>query len=118
MTLASLMTVGRAASPSNGLVCITDSTITPRCPSSPPTIGPITSSDVTVDVFIQGSSPVVGFDIYVRSDTAYLVPVSASLGTLIVIPTFTSICVYDQSHNVSCTPNTANGPRDVGVCSI
>ena len=112
------MTVGRAAFPSNGLVCITDSTITPSCPSSPPRIGPITSSNVTVDVFIQGSSPVGGFDIYVRSDTAYLVPVSASLGTLIASPTFTSICVNDQSVNGSCTPNTANGPGVVEVSTI
>src|SRR5438876_12198823 len=94
MTLASLMTVGRAASQSNGLVCITDSTITPSCPSSPPTIGPITSSDVTVDVFIQGSYPVGGFDIYVRSDTAYIVSVSASLVTLIARPPFTTIFLY------------------------
>ena len=59
-----------------------------------------------------------GFDIYVRSDTAYLVPVSASLGTLIASPTFTSICVNDQSLNGSCTPNTANGPGVVEVSTI
>jgi len=93
-----------------GLVCITFPSTLTSCPSSPPTIGPLTVGQTfTVGVFIQGSDAMGGFDIYVKSDPTFVTPTSAALSTLIVTPSLTSICVNGSASTGSCTINTANG---------
>src|SRR3989449_2773740 len=107
------------ASPGTGLACITTSTSATSCPTSAPTIGPLTAGTVfTVGVFIQGSDAMGGFDIYVRSDPAFVNPTSAALGNLIANPSLTSICVNGVAQVGSCTVNTANGPGVVEVTTI
>src|SRR2546422_3606356 len=102
-----------------GLVCITDSTTATSCPSSPATIGPLTpGSSFTVGVFIQGSDAMGGFDIFVASNPAFVSPVSAALGSLIVTPSLTSICVNGSAQTGSCTVGAANGPGVVEVTTI
>src|SRR2546425_6521576 len=102
-----------------GLVCITSSTTATSCPSSPPTIGPLTpGSTFTVGVFIQGSDAMGGIDIYVRSDPAFVSPSSAALGTLIASPSLTSICINGSAQAGSCTVGTANGNGVVEVTTI
>src|SRR3989454_1412728 len=107
------------ASPGTGLVCITTSTLATTCPTSAPTIGPLTAGTVfTVGVFIQGSDAMGGFDIYVASDNAFVHPTSAALGTLIHDPSLTSICVNGAATFGACTVNAANGPGVVEVTTI
>src|SRR3989441_12834675 len=107
------------ASPGTGLVCITTSTSATSCPTSAPTIGPLTAGTVfSVGVFIQGSDAMGGFDIYVRSDPAFVNPTGAALGNLIASPSLTSICVNGVAQVGSCTVNTANGPGVVEVTTI
>src|SRR2546425_13014806 len=107
------------ASPGTGLVCITTSTLATTCPTSAPTIGPLTAGTVfTVGVFIQGSDAMGGFDIYVASDNALVNPTSAALGSLIASPTVTNICVNGLAQPGICTPNTANGAGVVEVNTI
>src|SRR2546425_10298153 len=107
------------ASPGTGLVCITASTSATSCPSSPATIGPLTpGSTFTVGVFIQGSDAMGGYDIYVRSDPSFVSPTSAALGSLIVNPSLTSICVNGSAQAGSCTVGAANGPGVVEVTTI
>src|SRR5713101_9096427 len=102
-----------------GRVCITFPSTLTSCPSSPPTIGPLTVGQTfTVGVFIQGSDAMGGFDIYVKSDPTFVTPVSAALGTLIVSPSLTSICVNGSAQTGSCTINTANGAGVVEVTTI
>src|SRR6266540_56296 len=102
-----------------GLVCITASTSATSCPGSAPTLGPFTFGNTfSVGVFIQGSDPMGGYDIYVASNPAYLSPVSASLGTAITNPSLTSICVNNSAQTGSCTANSANGPGVVEVTTI
>src|SRR3989442_9526512 len=106
------------ASPGTGLVCITTSTTATSCPTSP-TIGPLTAGTIfTVGVFIQGSDAMGGLDIYVRSDPAFVNPTSAALGTLIVTPSLTSICINGSAQTGSCTVGTANGNGVVEVTTI
>ncbi len=59
-----------------------------------------------------------GFDIYVRSDPSVLTLNSAALGTLIVSPSLTSICINGSPSTGSCTPGTANGVGVVEVTTI
>src|SRR2546426_4747444 len=93
-----------------GLVCITDSTTATSCPSSPAAIGPFPpGSTFSVCVFIQGSDAMGGFDIFVASIPAFVSPVSAALGSLIVSPSLTSICVNGSAQTGSCTVGSANG---------
>src|SRR5438552_974191 len=107
------------ASPGTGLVCITTSTSATSCPTSAPTIGPLTAGTVfTVGVFIQGSDAMGGLDIYVRSDPASVNPTGAALGNLIASPSLTSICINASATVGSCTVNTANGPGVVEVTTI
>ena len=102
-----------------GLVCVTSSTTATSCPSSSATIGPLTpGSTFTVGVFIQGSDAMGGYDIYVRSDPSFVSPASAALGSLIVTPSLTSICVNGSAQTGSCTVGTANGPGVVEVTTI
>ena len=102
-----------------GLVCITFPSTLTSCPSSPPTIGPLTVGQTfTVGVFINGSSAMGGFDIYVAANPAYLIPTGAMLGPLIASPSLTSICVNGSAQNGACTVGTANGPGVVEVSTI
>ncbi len=112
--------VNRAHAQLTGLVCITTSTTATSCPTSAPTIGPLTvGSTLSVGVFIQGSDPMAGFDIYVSADPAYLNPTGAVLGSLIASPTSTTICVNDISVAGSCSPNTgAGGANAPGVVEV
>jgi len=98
-----------------GLVCITASTTATSCPASPPSLGPFTVGQTfTVGVFIQGSDAMGAFDIYVASNPAFVTPVSAALGSLIVSPSLTSICVNGSTVIGSCT----TGPGVVEVSTI
>src|SRR2546428_5090226 len=102
-----------------GLVCITTSASATSCPSSAPTIGPLTpGSTFTVGAFVQGSDAMGGFDVYVRSDPAFVSPTSAALGTLIATPSLTSICINGSAQTGSCTVGTANGNGVVEVTTI
>src|SRR5260370_27287710 len=119
LALASQTMPTAHASPGTGLVCITFPSTSTSCPSSASTIGPLTSSSTfTVGVFVQDSDPMGGFDIYVKSDPSFVTPVSAALGSLIVTPSLTSICVNGSSLTGSCTAGTANGPGVVQVTTI
>src|SRR2546422_8979230 len=107
------------ASPGTGLVCITTSTSATSCPTSAPTIGPLTAGTVfTVGVFIQASDAMGGLDIYVRSDPAFVNPTGAALGNLIASPSLTSICINGAATVGSCTVGTANGAGVVEVTTI
>src|SRR2546422_2907838 len=107
------------ASPGTGLVCITSSTTATICPTGAPTLGSFTAGTVfSVGVFVSGSDAMGGFDIYVRSDPAFVNPTSAALGNLIASPSLTSICINGAATLGSCTVNTANGPGVVEVTTI
>src|SRR2546427_9248881 len=98
-----------------GLVCITASTAATSCPVSLPSLGPFTVGQTfAVGVFVQGSDAMGGFDIYVASNPAFVTPVSAALGSLIVSPSLTSICVNGSAVIGSCT----TGPGVVEVSTI
>src|SRR5260370_15597078 len=102
-----------------GLVCITASTTATSCPAAPLTLGPFTTGQTfTVGGFIQGSDAMGGFDIYVKSDPTFVTPVSAALGSLIVSPSLTSICVNGAATTGSCTVGTANGAGVVEITTI
>ena len=112
-------TVPSAHAQLTGLVCVTFPSTSTSCPSGPPTIGPLTlGSTFTVGVFINGSSAMGGFDIYVAANPAFLSPASAVLGPLIASPSLTSICVNSSAQNGTCTVGTANGPGVVEVSTI
>src|SRR2546428_1225829 len=102
-----------------GLVCITASTTATSCPSSPPSLGPFTVGQTfTVGIFIQASDAMGAFDIYVRSDPAFVNPTSAALGNLIANPSLTSICVNGVAQVGSCTVKSASGPGVVEVSTL
>src|SRR5712692_5890907 len=112
-------TVPSAHAQLTGLICVTFPSTSTNCPSSPPTIGPLTlGSTFTVGVFINGSSAMGGFDIYVAANPAYLIPTGAMLGPLIASPSLTSICVNGSAQNGTCTVGTANGAGVVEVTTI
>src|SRR5256712_5640263 len=103
------------ASPGTGLVCVTSTTTATSCPAGAPTLGPFTAGQTfTVGVFVQGSDAMGAFDIYVASNPAFVTPVSAALGSLIVSPSLTSICVNGSAVIGSCT----TGPGVVEVSTI
>ncbi len=102
-----------------GLVCITASTTAINCPNSPPTIGPVTlGSTFTVGVFINNSAAMGGYVIYVAANPAFLIPIRATLGTLITTPSLTDICVNASAQNGTCTAGAANGPGAVEVSTV
>ena len=102
-----------------GLVCITTSTTATNCSNSAPSIGPLTvGSALRVGVFINNSKPMGGFEIYVKNDPAFLQPTGVNLGTLIVSPSLTSICINGSAQTGSCTVGTANGPGVVEATTI
>src|SRR5438876_226621 len=101
-----------------GLVCITASQFATSCDGSDPTLGPFRAGSIfSVGVFIQGSDAMGGFDIYVRSDPAYVRPVSASLGNLIANPTLEAMCLNNRT-TVNCMGGGANGPGVVEVAAV
>jgi len=59
-----------------GIVCL--SAITTSCPSSAPTFGGSVGNQIVVNVVIQGSDSLNGFDISVQADPQVLSPVSIS----------------------------------------
>src|SRR2546427_5307186 len=112
-------TVPSAHSQFTGLVCITASTAATSCPTSPPSIGPVTvGQSITVGVFVQGSDAMGGWDIYVASNPAFLNPTSAALGSLVANPSLTSICINGVAQTGSCTVGTANGNGVVEATTI
>src|SRR5439155_6202024 len=116
---AILPSVPSAHAQLTGLVCITASTTATSCPASPPSLGPFTvGSTFTVGVFIQGSDAMGGFDIFVNSSNAFVNPTGAALGTLIVNPSLTSICINGTPTTGACTVGEANGPGVVEVTTI
>src|SRR5882762_11005194 len=102
-----------------GLVCVTFPSTATSCPATPPSIGPLSvGSSFTVGILVQGSDAMGGFDIFVASNPAFVTPVSAALGTLIVSPSLTSICVNGSASTGSCTVGSANGAGVVEVTTI
>src|SRR5437899_11233391 len=59
-----------------------------------------------------------GFDIFVNSSNAFVNPTGAALGTLIVNPSLTSICINGAPTTGSCTVGEANGPGVVEATTI
>jgi len=122
LLLGSLFTLPLATHPthgalSTGIVCIAPATST-QCPT-PFTAGNVSvGSSFLIGVFIDNSEAMGGFDIYVSVDLTYLHPNSAALGTLIVTPSQTSICVNNVSTTGACTTNSANGPGVVEATTI
>src|SRR5712664_126693 len=108
-----------------GAVCLTRTTVTPPLKFPAPDCQvPLTfnatavGKSFTIGVFINNSQAMGGFDIYVKSNPAFVSPVSAALGGLIVNPSLTSICVDGAAQVGTCTVNTANGPGVVEVTTI
>ena len=102
-----------------GLVCVTFPSNATSCPATPPSIGPLSvGSSFTVGIFLQGSDAMGGYDIYVRSDPAVVNPTSAAVGSLIVTPSLTSICVNGVAQTGACTVGFANGPGVVEATTI
>jgi hypothetical protein len=102
-----------------GLVCVTASVTATNCSNSAPSIGPLTVGSIfRVGVFVNNSKPMGGFEIYVKNDPTFLQLTGANLGTLIVSPSFTSICINGSAQTGSCTTGTANGPGVVEVTTI
>jgi hypothetical protein len=106
-----------------GLVCVVFPSTSTTCPTSSPTYGPVTKgTNITVGIRILNSTAMGGFDIYVRSDSTVLNPRTAALGSLILTPSLTSICVNGSSAppagTGSCTIGTANGVGVVEVTTI
>src|SRR5437660_1719349 len=122
LLLGSLFTLPLATHPthgalSTGIVCIAPATST-QCPT-PFTAGNVSvGSSFLIGVFIDNSEAMGGFDIYVSVDLTYLHPNSAALGTLIVTPSQSSICVNNVSTTGACTTNSANGPGVVEATTI
>src|SRR5438132_10376566 len=115
----SISSVRAAGFTGTGLVCITTSATATNCSNSAPSIGPLTlGSTFTVGVFINNSRAMGGFEIYVKSDPTFLSPIGAALGSLIVTPSLTSICVNVSAQTGSCTTTTANRPGVVEVTTI
>src|SRR5438093_12861374 len=107
--------VPSAHAQNTGLVCITRAPNASSCDASPPTLGPITAGyNFQVGVFIQDSDAMNGFDIYVRSDSAYVRPVGASLGSLIANPSLTCLCIENRT-KASCSPGESKGAGVVDV---
>ena len=102
-----------------GLVCVTFPSTATSCPTAPASIGPVAiGQNFTIGIFVQGSDAMGGWDIYVKADPSLLNPVAAALGTLVVSPTLTSICINGVSVVGACTVGTANGPGVVEGTTI
>jgi len=100
-----------------GLVCIA-ATGSTSCPNGIPSFNGAQGSQLTVTVFLQGSDPIGGFDIFVKTINSVLNPASASLsGSLITSPTFTTECINGVAVQGSCS-SPANGLGVVEVSTI
>ncbi len=101
-----------------GVVCLTRAPV-PNCPLVPLTFNATgVGSTFTVNVYINNSQAMGGFDIYVAADPTILNPTGATLGPLIVTPTSTIICINNSSITGACTVKSANGPGVVEVSTI
>jgi len=108
-----------SAHAATGLVCITASTTATNCPASPPTIANLAAgSTLTIGVFIQGSDPMGGFDIYVKTDNTVLNPTAAVFGPLIAHPSSSIRCINNVGVEGACTLGTANAPGVVEMETI
>src|SRR5438552_6009292 len=124
LLLGSLFTLPFASHPTygalpTGIVCIAPATST-QCPA-PFTVGNVSvGSSFLVGIFVDNSQAMGGFDIYVRSDPAFVNPTGAALGTLIPTATqsLTSICINGTPTTGSCTVGAANGPGVVEATTI
>ena len=106
------------SNPGTGTVCIVRSKSN-SCPILPFTFGNLTAgSSLTIGIFIQNSDPMVGFDIYVKTDNTVLNPVSTQFGPLIKIPSSSIRCVNNITVEGSCTSQTANGLGVVEVSTL
>ena len=102
-----------------GLVCIATSGTATSCPASPPTIANLAAgSTLTIGVFIQGSDPMGGFDIYVKTDNTVLNPTAAVFGPLIAHPSSSIRCINNVGVEGACTLGTANAPGVVEMETI
>src|SRR5207247_6159505 len=100
-----------------GLVCIA-ATGRASCPSTIPSFGGAQGSQLTVSVVLQGSDPIGGFDVFVKTINSMLNPASVDLsGSLITQPTFTTECVNGVAVQGSCS-SPANGLGVVEVSTI
>jgi len=98
------------------VVCILPNPASTSCPVGTPDINPITAGQsFTVGVFVQGSAPLGGFNIYVTVDRQYLNPTDAQLGSLIPSPTNTIRCINGISLEGQCDPPPPNG---LGVVQV
>src|SRR2546430_10427828 len=69
-----------------GLVCIA-ATGSTSCPSGVPSFSGSQGSQLTVTVFLEGSDPIGGFDVFVKTINSVLNPASVDLsGSLITSP--------------------------------
>lgn len=59
-----------------------------------------------------------GFDVFVQNDPTFVNARVAALGTLIVTPSLTSICINGLAQTGACTAGSANGPGVVEVTTI
>ena len=121
IVVASLIGVPASTLPARGqsvgLVCIA-ATGSSSCPNGIPSFNGAQGSQLTVTVFLQGSDPIGGFDVYVKTINSVLSPASADLsGSLITSPAFTTECVNGVAVQGSCT-NPANGIGVVEVSTI
>src|SRR3989442_1032267 len=100
----------------NGVVCIVIPSTATSCPNGVPNYPETFGSIFTVGVFLQGSPPIGGFDIYVSADPHYLNPINATLGPGITSPSLTDICIDGSAQTGSC--GVANGPGIVEVSTV
>ena len=102
-----------------GVVCLTRATST-NCPQVPLTFNATAvGKSFTIGVFVNNSQPMGGFDIYVSVDRSILNPTAAALGSLIVAPAQTSICINGTPTTGSCTTLASpNGPGVVEVTTL
>lgn len=118
LTVIPSVTTSVHANPGTGTVCIVPSKSN-SCPILPFTFGNLTAgSSLTIGIFIQNSDPMVGFDIYVKTDNTVLNPVSTQFGPLIKIPSSSIRCVNNITVEGSCTSQTANGLGVVEVSTL
>ncbi len=121
IVIASLIAIPASTLPARGqsvgLVCIA-ATGSSSCPSTIPSFGGAQGSQLTVSVVLQGSDPIGGFDVFVKTINSMLNPASVDLsGSLITQPTFTTECVNGVAVQGSCS-SPANGLGVVEVSTI
>ena len=121
LIVASLFAVPASTLPARGqsvgLVCIAQ-TGSASCPNGIPSFSGAQGSTLSVAVFLQGSDPIGGFDVFVKTINTVLSPQSVDLtGSLITTPTFTTICINGVAVQGSCS-SPVNGLGVVEVSTI